>query len=742
MARLPAFPVLAVISCVLSPLLASCVHEESAAAGPPAARVEIVEDTYFGVSVPDPYRWMEAMEDAEFQDYLRAQNAYARGVLDRLAARRELLTRVRELQAGTSQIRFVQRAGDRFFFLETPANSVNARLVQRRVDSERKHVLVEPGQFDVDGRKASIDFIGTSPDGSHVAFVVSHAGAEDWTLRIVETATSKLLDDVVPMIANPIPRWSADGSGFYYSRLQDMAPGIPEEQRYDNVRVYFHALGTEAKRDRAIFGAGVSPELDMPARSVFPDVIPSSDGRYLVATLAKGTDYNARAMWIRELQGEKPQWRKVADYADLVSAVEPHADALHVISSRNAPNGEVLRFDPINETIADARVTVPAGDVIVSADNGMLGATRRALYVMGQRNGYGIVRRVGLEKFDITELVMPSSGVIVEFTTDNTADHMCFGLQSPVLSSQVFCRDPRKGEITNTELTERDPADYSEITVRHAEVSSTDGVRVPLTIIGPKNVKFDGTNPVLLTVYGSYGVIVPMWYIGPNLAWYERGGFIVFAHTRGGGEKGVAWHHAARRTGRQKTIDDTLAAAQWLIEEGYTSPRHLAIAGKSAGGLPTGAAITQRPELFRAALFRVGVTDMLRIEQTAGGPANAQEYGSVTIEDEFRVLHAVSPYANVRDGVEYPAVMLETGVNDRRVPPWQLAKMAARLQAATSSDQPVLLRVDYASGHGLGSDKLQVAELLADEYAFLGWQLGMKGFEPADRSRIANGGQQ
>jgi prolyl oligopeptidase len=196
-----------------------------------------------------------------------------------------------------------------------------------------------------------------------------------------------------------------------------------------------------------------------------------------------------------------------------------------------------------------------------------------------------------------------------------------------------------------------------------------------------------------------------------------------FVHARGGGENGVAWHEAARKTTKQRTIDDVIAAARWLVANGYTSPKHLAVVGKSAGGIPAGGALTQAPELFGAALLRVAVTDLLRIELSGGGPANTAEYGSVTREDEFRVLHAISPYANVRDGVRYPAVMLETGANDPRVPPWQLAKMAARLQAASASHRPVLLRVDYDAGHGLGSDRRQQAELLADEYAFLTWQL-------------------
>lgn len=729
MRMLPVLIVFLSSSCASYPKTTGAPAEMDDDSKPPAARVEVVRDTYFGISVADPYRWMES-QSQELQDYLHAQNAHARSVLDRIATpRRALLERIRELQAGTAHVRFVQRAGDQFFFLETPADGDRARIVQHRLSDGHERVLVEPGQFDLADRRASIDFLEISPDGRYVAFAVSHAGAENWTLRVVDTASRELLGDAIPMIAYPIPSWSADASGFYYSRLQDLPAGAPETQRYDNIRVYFHALQRDSTQDRPVFGPGVVPGLELPGSVAFFDVSASADGRHLLATQVRGTDYNARAVWVHDLRDDEPRWRQVAGHADLVSVVQADGDSIYAISSKGAPNGQVLKIDAARGTTADATVLVPESEVVISTESGFLGIARDALYVLGQRDGFGVVRRVDHDG-RITELDLPHAGVIIEFTVGRHDAGACFGLQSPVLSSQVFCHDPGTDAIASTGLIAPDPADYSNVSLHRAEVESTDGARVPLTIVGPRDLERDGTHPVLLTAYGAYGSNLPMWFVAPNLAWYEQGGVIVFVHARGGGERGTAWHHAARRTGKQRTIDDVLAAARWLIEEGYTSPRRLAIAGKSAGGIPTGGAITQRPELFRAALFRVTVTDLLRFEQSSAGPANRAEFGSTQVEEELRVLHAISPYASVRDGVAYPAVMLETGVNDPRVPPWQLAKMTARLQAASSSGLPVLLRVDYETGHGLGTDKRQAAELLADEYAFLGWQLGMPGFEP------------
>lgn len=698
---------------------------------PPVARVQEVPDTNFGTVVVDPYRWMETPESAEVAAWMKAQNAHTRGVFERLAKpRQRMLARIQQLQAGTATVRFVARAGDRYFFLETPARGKAARLMTRAVAGGKKRVLLDPAALSSVGARASVDFHRPSPDGAHVAVTASRGGAEDWVLRIVETRTGKLLPDVVRRIASPFPSWAPDGRGFYYSRLQDLPRDAPDTVEYDNVRVYYHALGSDAGADRAIFGPGVDPAIALPISSGFPEVDASRDGRLLIASHARGTD-SARAIWVRDLTARAPQWRPVAGHEHGLTSFTVAGGRAYAISQKDAPNGRVLAFDPLRETIADAEVVLPEGDIIVAVDSGFLAAARDALYVVGQRNGESVVRRLPYgDPAAVRELTLPASGSIIEFTADEIVPGVSFALQAPTLSPRIFRYDPKRDTATDTRLRAADPADFSSVVTRQVEVPSTGGVHVPLTITAREDIALNGRNPVLLVVYGSYGAIVPMWFSAPDLAWYERGGVIAFVHARGGGEKGAAWHEAGRRTSKQRTVDDVIAAAQWLIDRGYTSPAHLALAGKSAGGIPVGAAITQRPELFRAALFRVGVTDMLRIEHSSGGAANTMEYGSSKNEAEFRALHALSPYGRVVDGVAYPAVLLETGINDPRVPPWQLAKMTARLQAATSSGRPILLRVDYDAGHGLGSDKSQIAALLADEYTFLGWQLGLPGFAP------------
>jgi prolyl oligopeptidase len=696
------------------------------------ARVEPVADIYFGTTVVDPYRWMETPGSTELNAWMHAQNARTRAVFESLVQPRSaLLARIGELQAGAAQVRHVTQAGSHYFFLETPVDRAAARLMTRAIAGGDKRVLVDPVALSTGGRRVTVDFHRPSPDGRHVAFVVSSGGGENWVLRVVETATGRLLDDAIATIANPFPSWSADGRGFYYSRLQNRAAGAEDTAKYDNIRVHFHALGTPAELDRAVFGPGVDAAVALPVSSGFPDVDATPDGRWLIAELAQGTD-GVRAFWLRDLEAKRPAWRQVATRNDGVSDLIVVDGQAFAIEQKTAANGRIVRFNARKGHLAEAEEWLPPSDIVIALESGFMAAASDALYVGGMRDGVSVLRTLPYARADAaTPVSLPVKGSLIEFTSDPGRAGVSLALQAPALSPLVYRYEPARGRFVDTGLRDPDPADFSGVATQRFEVPGTGGARIPVTLTARKDLERDGRNPVLLVAYGSYGVIVPMWFSAPDLAWYEKGGVIAFVHARGGGEKGAAWHEAGRRANKQRTVDDVLAAAQWLIDEGWTSPKHLAMAGKSAGGIAVGGAITQRPDLFRAALFRVAVTDLLRIEHTSGGPANTMEYGTTQDEREFRALHALSPYTRVRDGVAYPAVMLETGINDPRVPPWQLAKMAARLQAATSSGQPILLRVDDDAGHGLGSDKTQVAALLADEYTFLGWQLGLPGFQPA-----------
>jgi prolyl oligopeptidase len=305
-----------------------------------------------------------------------------------------------------------------------------------------------------------------------------------------------------------------------------------------------------------------------------------------------------------------------------------------------------------------------------------------------------------------------------------------FELAAWTRSSIVYKLDGTSEELVDTGIAPPSPVDFSNVESIEVKVKSTDGAMVPLSIVSQKGISKDGSHPLLLDGYGAYGISLDPAFYPFIKAWIDQGGTFATAHVRGGGEYGEDWHQAGKESTKQHTIDDFLACAQFLVDQKYTSPKLLAGEGTSAGGILIGGAITQRPELFRAALVRVGVVNPVRFETSAGGPANIPEFGTVKTDAGFKALYAMDAYLHVRDGIAYPAVLFTTGVNDPRVPPWAPAKMAARMQKATTSGLPILLRVDYDAGHGLGSTRAQLEADYADEWSFLLWQFGLPAFQP------------
>jgi prolyl oligopeptidase len=322
-------------------------------------------------------------------------------------------------------------------------------------------------------------------------------------------------------------------------------------------------------------------------------------------------------------------------------------------------------------------------------------------------------------------------GTIASLTTDVKRPGFTVNLQSWTVSPQWFAYDPVTNVMKNTNLDPPSPVDYSNIVAEEVQVKARDGVMVPLSIVHRKDMKLDGTNPTLLYAYGSYGISSSPSFSPGRLAWFEHGGVYAVAHVRGGGENGDEWHLAGKDANKINTINDFIDCAKWLIANKYTSPGKLGARGGSAGGITMGGAITQAPGLFAAVLDEIPVSDQLRIEFSSNGVPNIPEFGSVKTEAGFKNLYATSPVQHVVPGGKYPAVMLTTGANDPRVDPWEAAKMTATLQADSASGRPILLRVDYVGGHGLiGATKAQAAELGADEYGFLLWNMGVAGFQP------------
>ncbi len=462
----------------------------------------------------------------------------------------------------------------------------------------------------------------------------------------------------------------------------------------------------------------------------FPSINIPSTSDYLVGQIKHG-DANQMTLYSAPLSalgsGEIP-WKKICDRTDSVVSYSVYGDNVCLVTSRNAPQFKLVKTSMVEPDFATADVVIPNSTRVVKWS----WPRREALYVGVLAAGMNRVLRVGYDSGEVQEIEWPNNAPSGWFSGGHPErDTLLAGVSSWVERDITYFYDVTTGEFSESTLNPRGKYDKVPGYESHeVMVPSHDGVTVPLSIVHKTDITLDGSNPTLLRGYGSYGMVSSPSFDPTNLAWLERGGIYAIAHVRGGGAFGQEWHLAGQKVNKPNTWEDFIACGEYLIEQGYTRPDKLAGQGGSAGGITIGRAITERPDLFGAALINVGDTDMIRAETTTNGVPNIQEFGTVTIEEEFHGLLEMSAYHHVKDGVHYPAVMLTHGINDPRVDPWTSAKMCARLQAASASGKPVLFRVDYHAGHGVGSTKKQWQSQLADMMSFLLWQFGDPDFQP------------
>lgn len=710
------------------------------ALAPPVAPVRPVTDTYFGTTVVDPYRWMETSTD-ELLTYMKAENAVAQQALAPFNTQdQQILSELVKLSDVVSVVTAPTRVLDQYFYEELPPGKSDYRLMTRPVAGGEARLLLDPSTLAEGGKHAAIDYEVPSPDGKYVIVGVSLGGSENSVLHVIDVSTGKLMGEAITRAQEAEPSWTDDSQGFYFTRLQLMAAGAAASTKYDNERVYYHRLGSAEDADQPIFGPDVSADLALPRNGNVAVVVVPGTGMIL-ATQVSGV-VETRAFWLK--RDTSSPWVQAVKHEDGAMEIEFHGTRAY-IKTKTGPNGaisngSVVAFDLAHETFANARVVLPESALVLSAGTGTgLAAASDALYVYGFRDGLGVVVRVPWnDEKKHTELTLPISGSVSGVGAEYRRPGITLAMSGWTTPRLIYAYAPAANSFTDTTLQPRNPIDMSSIQTAEVQAKSADGTMVPLSILWRKDLVLDGSHPALLIAYGAYGYSLAPGFASGFLPWLNRGGVFAVVHTRGGGERGEAWHLAGMKTTKQHTIDDFIAGAHYLIDHHYTSPAHLGIEGTSAGGIAVGGFLTQHPELVSAVLYRVGITDILRSEQRSSGAENSWEYGSVKVEPEFRAMYAISPYAHVRDGAQYPAIMLETGANDPRVTSWMLTKMTARLQAANASSNPILLRVDFDAGHGIGSNRTQALKLQADEFTFLGWRLAMEGFTPAATATAAS----
>ena len=698
----------------------------------PQTPIHEVTDDYFGTKVTDPYRWLENTTDPQVTAWMKAQNDYTRQVLASIPGRDKLLGRVKALDDAANVVSALQVWGGHYFYLKTEPGSDNRKLFVRDQVHAPERLLVDPEKMTTaDGKHSSIDYFQPSIDGKYVAYGVSLGGSEESVLHVLESATGKVLSDTIDRAQFGQPSWLPDGS-FFYTRTQKLATDAPPTARYQKLRTYHHVLGTDPDKESAVFGYDVVAGMKV-TEDDFPAILYSPGApKSLVGLVIHGVkrEIDVYVAPLEDSMSAKAEWKKVADETDAVVSIDVHADSLFLLSHKDASRFKVLRTSLQNPDLAHATPVVPAGDVVVVN----ISAAADALYVQDLDGGIGRLRRLPYDGAAIRPVKLPFDGAIQSLVTNPTEPGAWLELTSWTKSPQWCALDAASTNLTDTGLVAPSPVDYSQIESEEVKAPSTGGTMVPLSIVHQRGIKLDGTHPTWLEGYGAYGITLDPTFRPTMLAFLERGGVFAVAHVRGGGEYGEDWHQDGQKLTKQHTIDDMLAGARYLIDHKYTTAAHLAGEGTSAGGITIGGAVTQRPDLFGAALIRVGDSDSLRSELMASGPANIPEFGTVKEPDGFKGLMGMDAYQHVKPATAYPAILLTTGANDPRVAPWQAAKMAARLQASTSSNKPVLLRVDYDAGHGLGSTKSQRDEEMADELAFLFWQLGVPEFQPATPS--------
>jgi prolyl oligopeptidase len=687
------------------------------APGQPVAPARPVTDTYFGQTVTDPYRWLENLSSPETQAWMKAQSDYTRHYLSHLPGRDALIKRIEDLDNATTRVGDVEHYGSRYFYLKLTPQDETPKLYVRDGLGGGERLLADPQVIGGAGQRYTISDYYPSWDGRLIAVEIAAGGSEEGMLRVIDAATGKLLPDSIDRIWGASVSWDPEGKFFYFVRLKKLAPGESRNDKELDSTAYLHRMGDDPAKDVVVLSRLATPALGLVPTDQ-PTVAVQPGSPYAIGIISHGVRNEVTLAFspAGAVSQGAPQWKKFVDVDDDVTSLAMNGHDLWLLTHKDAPHFEVIHLDLDHPDMAQATVVQPASDLVLKG----IGAARDALYIDAAKGGITHILRLPYGQTTAAPVALPFDGSDGEGPFMNIEqDGALMRLSGWTHPPQWYSYDPAGGKVANTNIEALNPVDFSAIASVEVTAPGADGTPIPLSIIYAKNLVLNGKNPCLLEGYGSYGISIDPGFDATRLALLEKGIVVAYAHVRGGGENGEDWHLAGQKQTKQNTISDFISCAQYLIDKGYTSPAYLAGRGTSAGGITIGGALTQRPDLFTLAICNVGVMDILRFEFEPNGPSNTPEFGTIKDPDGFKALYRMDAYQHVKDGTAYPAVLLVTGANDPRVSPWHLLKMTARLQAATSGKKPILLRVDYDAGHGIGSSKTQRDLILADQTALL-----------------------
>ena len=665
---------------------------------PPPTAVREVVDTLHGIEVRDPYRWLEDQDAPETRAWIDAQNAFTDALLGALPGRedlRQLAAAV--LERDTTGVP-IERGGRYFYHRRRAGEELSVIRVRDGLDGDDR-VLVDPHPLSPD-RTTSVALRDVSAAGALVAYAVRAGGVDEVSIRFRHVETGDDLPDVLPPARYNAVHFAADGRGLYYDRYGDVAP-----------RVMYHAFGTPPGEDRVVFEGPYD-------RRHIPETVISDDGAWMAVQIFEGS-YGPTAVHVKDLRRDAPFATAVDDPAS-ESAVAFAGDRLVIVTSRGAPNRRVMVADPARPAVESWREVLPErDDVVVRSARGRGGR----LVVSYLQDGQPRVAVHDLDGAHHRDIAFDTAGSVAVGGGRWSSPEAFVTFETFHVPRTVYRYDVAIGDYTVWSRPDLPvaPGDY-EVTRRWFR--SRDGTRVPMWVAHRTDVELDGRNPTLLTGYGGFGYLRPARFSSLATAWLAAGGVYALANLRGGGEFGQAWHEGGRLGNKQNVFHDFIAAAEHLIDAGFTSPEHLAIRGASNGGLLVAAVSNQRPDLFGAVVCRNPLLDMLRYHRFLAGPFWVPEYGSSDDPEQFAFLRAYSPYHNVIPGGDYPATLYVSGDGDTRVAPLHSRKMTALMQARSGSGRPVLLRYHAAAGHSGGQPVSRRIDELVDTLGFLLWQVG------------------
>jgi prolyl oligopeptidase len=692
---------------------------------PPTKTVD-VSDTYFGKTYADPYRWLENLKDQDVSDWFKAQATLTDGLLAKIPARDALAKEWAELdKLKPASYRSINYENGRVFYKKTLGGENVGKLFYRDGWEGAEKLLFDPGPYKT-GVTTTLQSFVPALDGRHVVIALSAGGAEFSELRILDVDSGKMLAESFYPSYGPIG-WTLDSTAFFYDagKVSDIKSLEIEQNRKTRV----HKLGSDFTADADIFSNESNPELGISAKE-FPDAsIDESYPAYIFGSV--GTVQNEMKMFyapVAELAKPKIKWTVLCDPSDnLVRGIEFYGDYAYAVTHEGAPKYKLVRTSIRHPDWKHAETVIPEAADSIQA----LSKSKSFLFITYSNGVVGRIVKYDLASGKCSDVTLPGSGDVAISCPDFRSDRTIVSITSWISPTTLYDYDAQqesiKKSIFNTDVTY---PGFSDLVIEEVEVPGHDGAKIPLSIFYKKGTPMDGSSSCVLEGYGAYGMSYsPRFSVLHSVALH--GVVMAYAHTRGGSEKGEAWYKAGYKTTKPNTWKDFISCAEYLVKKGYTSPAHLAGTGTSAGGILISRAITERPDLFGAAVCNVGCANAMRMEFSSNGPVNTPEFGTVKDPEECKALYEMDGVAHVVKGVKYPALMGVGGWNDPRVPPWEPGKFVAAVQTGSASSKPVLMKINYDDGH-FTEEKTVTFRNFAGQYAFMLWQTGNKEFQPVN----------